>query len=97
MTAVDSVRATQSEMHGPGVPRLLEHLAAMAGESVYLWHCPPPAGEALRWRVWTGHPVGSSGGEWGSGPTAYEALQDAFRRLTDAIFDGRVVTGSEEA
>lgn len=76
----------KQDTHGPGVPKLLEHLAAIAGESVYLWLKPDTT---EKWRVWTGVPSGSGGGEWGSGSTPYAALQQAFERLTDAIFYGR--------
>lgn len=84
MTVPESMNA---DTKGPGVPLLLMHLSAMAGESVYLWH-NPSRGE-MQWFVWTGHPAGSGGGEWGRGATAYGALNDAFVRLTDAIFHGR--------
>jgi hypothetical protein len=72
-----------------GVPFLLEQLAVLARESVYLWFNPRPG--FMSWYVWTGAPSGTGGGEWGQGETAAEALADAFRRITSAIFDGRVV------
>lgn len=72
-----------------GVPFLLEQLSTLAAESVYLWFNPRPG--FVSWYVWTGTPAGTGGGEWGEGATAQEALADAFRRITSAIFDGRVV------
>lgn len=71
-----------------GVPFLLEQLAMLVRESVYLWFNPE---RNQPWYVWTGAPAGTSGGEWGAGLTAQDALADAFRRITSAIFDGRVV------
>lgn len=73
-----------------GVPFLLEQLARLAGQSVYLW-CRPMAQGYMPWCIWTGPPSGTSGGRWGEGETAAEALADAYRNLTSAIFDGRVV------
>lgn len=78
------------EDQGPGIPRLLEHLSSLSGENVFLWYTPPPAGDDIRWRVWTGAPNGSGGGEWGRGPTAWKALHEAFERVTGAIFKGRI-------
>lgn len=85
----EPTRSMTRETVGPGVQRLLEHLAAMTGESVYLWH--RLGGPGPEWRVWTGAPSGTSGGEWGAGDDAYAALADAFRRITSAIFDGRLL------
>lgn len=76
----------------PGVPTLLRRLSDFAGESVYLWYTPPPAADAIRWRVWTGVPTGSGGGEWGAGVTPYGALQAAFEHVVRSTFDGRIGT-----
>lgn len=81
------MNALDRDMKGPEVPELLEHLANMSKESVYLWFKP---GSGEPWRVWTGQPGGS---EWASGSTSWEALEYAFRRMADAIFNGRMKTG----
>jgi hypothetical protein len=72
-----------------GVPFLLEQLSELAQQSVYLWFSRMPG--FMPWRVWTGPPAGTSGGQWGEGATAADALADAYRNVTSAIFDGRVV------
>lgn len=74
----------------PGVPTLLRRLSDFAGESVYLWFTPPPAADSIRWRVWTGVPTGSGGGEWGAGATPYGALQAAFENVVRSTFEGRI-------
>lgn len=74
----------------PGVPTLLRRLSDFAGESVYLWFTPPPAADSIRWRVWTGVPTGSGGGEWGAGATPYGALQAAFENMVRSTFEGRI-------
>lgn len=72
---------------GFGVPWLLQSLSVMLGESVYLWYTPPPAGDDIRWRVWSGSPYGSTGGEVGRGRTADGALQEAYHSAVRRLFD----------
>lgn len=81
----------------PGVPRLIEHLAAMTRRHMFLWYSGPPAGEDVRWRVWDGVPTGSGGGEWGRGPSAFVALQNAYQQVVRSIFDGRLPRAGDDA
>ena len=74
----------------PGVPTLLRQFSELlGGEQVELRYSPPPANEALRWRI------GSRGREWGKGQTPYHALQNAFSVLVDDIFTGRLAVATE--
>lgn len=72
-----------------GITSLLEHLTSMTGRDTFLWYTPGGRSD-YRWRVWDGAPNGSSGAEWGHGETPIAALHEAFRRLVDAIFEGRL-------
>lgn len=72
---------------GPGVPSLLELLATVCGESVYLRYAPPPANESIRWCV---YPQDRHGQPLAEGPTVYRALQSAFETVVSRIFRGQV-------
>jgi hypothetical protein len=75
----------------PGVPTLLRRLSDFTGESVYLWYTPRLSpNDQFRWRVWTGAPAGTGGGEWGHGPTPYRALHAAFESVVRSTFEGRI-------
>lgn len=79
------------QLPDPGVPALLRRLSDFTGgESVYLWFTPPPARDEIRWRVWTGVPTGTGGGEWGHGETPYDALRSAFEHVVRSTFEGRI-------
>lgn len=89
---LDAFLAEEAEARvAPGVPRLLEHLAAMTGENVHLM-CTTSADE-WRWRVWTGHPSGSGGSLLGRARTPGEALAAAYDEVVSGIFEGRRFDG----
>lgn len=77
-------------MNDLGVQQLIEHLAAITGETVYLWHTPDSSPDEWLWRVWTGPPCGTGGGEWGHGSTPFAALHAAFGNVVRAIFEERL-------
>lgn len=73
------------------VGTLLGHLSMLhGGDRVHLRFAPPPAGESLRWTVWTGEPAASGGGQWGAGATIEQALLSAYENTVRAIFADRL-------